>query len=156
MDQYQYFYHSPVGVLSLIASKTHILEISFASFAQENSSYIPPILLTCKEQLDLYFSGKLIHFDLPIEFKRGTPFQQTVWRALSDIPYGQTASYKDIAVKVGNPKAVRAVGGANNKNPIVIVIPCHRVIGNSGKLVGYGGGIDKKVWLLNHENKEYK
>ncbi|MBM7646834.1 methylated-DNA-[protein]-cysteine S-methyltransferase [Scopulibacillus daqui] len=103
-------------------------------------------------QLAEYFAGERKSFDLPLYLK-GTPFQIKVWQALQDIGYGETKTYKDIAEAIGNPKAVRAVGGANNKNPISIVIPCHRVIGSSGCLIGYGGGLDKKQILLEHEQR---
>jgi methylated-DNA-[protein]-cysteine S-methyltransferase len=100
--------------------------------------------------LDEYFAGRRWRFDLPLSLD-GTVFQRAVWAALRQIPYGQTASYGDIAARVGNPKAVRAVGGANNRNPVAIIVPCHRVIGHGGSLVGYGGGLDTKRWLLDHE-----
>lgn len=106
-------------------------------------------------QLDDYFSGVRQSFDLPISFE-GTAFQEEVWRALLRIPYGQTASYKDLAGMVGRPGAFRAVGGANNKNPISIIIPCHRVIGADGSLVGYGGGLDMKAYLLDLEGASYR
>lgn len=101
-------------------------------------------------QLSEYFDGSRIEFDLQLD-ARGTVFQRAVWEALTEIPYAQTRSYGDIANAVGNPKAPRAVGMANNRNPIAVIIPCHRVIGASGKLVGYGGGLDRKTWLLDHE-----
>ena len=97
-----------------------------------------------------YLIGKRKSFDLPLN-PRGTVFQQQVWKALCDIPYGETRSYKQIAEAIGNPKAVRAVGMANNRNPVLIVVPCHRVIGANGKLVGYGAGIEKKEFLLKLE-----
>lgn len=103
-------------------------------------------------QLEEYFNGKRKVFDFPLEMQ-GTEFQKKVWKALCDIPYGETRTYKEIAIAVGNPKACRAVGMANNKNPISIVVPCHRVIGSDGKLVGYGGGIDMKIALLDLEKK---
>ncbi len=104
------------------------------------------------EQLTEYFNGKRREFDLPY-FTNGTAFQERVWRALTQIPYGQTISYKQLAATVGNEKACRAVGGANNKNPISIIIPCHRVVGARGDLVGYGGGLDMKAVLLELERK---
>ncbi len=103
-------------------------------------------------QLLEYFEGKRKEFDFPYEM-RGTDFQKKVWQALCDIPYGETRSYKDIAIAIGNPKACRAIGLANNKNPISIAVPCHRVIGSNGKLVGYAGGLDMKESLLNMEKK---
>lgn len=103
------------------------------------------------DQLSEYFSGERRQFDVPITFLGGTPFQRKVWQALQDIPYGEVRTYKEIAQAIGIPKAVRAVGGANNKNPISILVPCHRVIGSNGALVGYGGGLDKKEYLLKLE-----
>ncbi|WP_287146592.1 methylated-DNA--[protein]-cysteine S-methyltransferase [Aeromonas sp.] len=99
------------------------------------------------EQFAAYFAGHLPRFDLPLAAK-GTPFQQSVWRALCDIPYGETVSYLEIAQSIGNHKAVRAVGAANGRNPLSIIVPCHRVIGRSGQLTGYAGGIPIKRWLL--------
>ena len=113
----------------------------------------PPILSEAFSQLDEYLIGDRTVFDLPLAPK-GTPFMEKVWAALSEIPYGQTATYKEIAAAVGNPNASRAVGMANNKNPISIFIPCHRVVGSGGKLVGYAGGIDLKQKLLTLENKK--
>ncbi len=104
------------------------------------------------DQLKSYFAGELKKFDLPL-CPEGTPFQKSVWKALLDIPYGKTASYKDIAVAVKNPKAVRAVGGANGRNPIPIVIPCHRVISSDGKMGGYSSGLDIKERLLKLERE---
>jgi methylated-DNA-[protein]-cysteine S-methyltransferase len=101
-------------------------------------------------QLDAYFAGELQDFNLPLA-PRGTPFQQTVWSALREIPFSETRSYGEIARKIGAPTACRAVGMANGCNPISIIIPCHRVIGADGSLTGYGGGIERKRWLLNHE-----
>ena len=103
------------------------------------------------QQLAAYFNGSLHDFDLPLA-PRGTSFQQRVWRALLDIPYGRTASYGEIASVIGAPGKARAVGAANGQNPIAIIIPCHRVIGSHGELVGYGGGLDRKRWLLELES----
>jgi methylated-DNA-[protein]-cysteine S-methyltransferase len=103
-------------------------------------------------QLDAYFAGTLRQFDLPLA-PDGTPFQRRVWRALVDIPYGETMSYAELARRIGRPAAVRAVGAANGQNPLAIVIPCHRVIGSDGRLVGYGGGLAAKSWLLALERR---
>jgi methylated-DNA-[protein]-cysteine S-methyltransferase len=105
---------------------------------------------TAGEQLDAYLAGALTQFTLPLA-PRGTPFQQRVWAALQDIPYGQTESYGALAVRIGSPGAARAVGLANGKNPIGIIIPCHRVVGSQGNLTGYGGGLDRKKQLLDLE-----
>ena len=103
-----------------------------------------------REQLDAYFAGELEAFDLPLALD-GTPFQQRVWAELAKIPFAETISYKEVALRLGDLKLIRAVGTANGRNPISIVIPCHRVIGADGTLVGYGGGLERKRWLLDHE-----
>ena len=103
-----------------------------------------------REQLDAYFAGELSEFDLPLA-PHGTPFQRRVWDELSRIPFGETTSYSELARRLGDPKLVRAVGLANGRNPLAIVIPCHRVIGAGGSLTGYGGGLDRKRWLLDLE-----
>jgi methylated-DNA-[protein]-cysteine S-methyltransferase len=105
-------------------------------------------------QLDEYFLGKRKNFDLPLSL-HGTTFQLAVWKQLETIPYGKTKTYKDIAIGVGNEKAVRAVGLTNGRNPIAIVVPCHRVIGSNGKMVGYASGVWRKEWLLAHERNNY-
>ena len=105
-----------------------------------------------RAQLEAYFAGALREFDLPLAAE-GTPFQQRVWRALCEIPYGETISYGELARRIGQPTASRAVGLANGQNPIAIVVPCHRVIGANGSLTGYGGGLERKRWLLAHEGK---
>ncbi len=106
--------------------------------------------ITAKTQLEEYFCGKRREFDIPLKLN-GTEFQKTVWNALLTVPYGKTASYKDIAAMIGKPKAARAVGGANNKNPIIIIVPCHRVVGANGSLTGYEYGTDIKKYLLDLE-----
>jgi len=148
-----YYYKSPIGNLKLVCSNDALVYLYFVDNCEDIPKELTSIELTCKEQLDKYFRGELKKFDIPFVFEVGTEFQQSVWKALSDIPFGETRSYKDIAESIDNPKAVRAVGGANNKNPISIVVPCHRVIGSSGKLVGYASGLENKEWLLTHEKK---
>ena len=113
---------------------------------------VAPIILKADKQLKEYFAGKRKDFDLTLKMN-GTEFQKSVWNALLTIPYGETKSYKDIAVQIGNEKACRAVGMANNRNPIAIIVPCHRVIGHNGTLVGYGGGLDIKQTLLDLEER---
>jgi methylated-DNA-[protein]-cysteine S-methyltransferase len=110
----------------------------------------PARLREARAQLAAYFAGKLLTFDLPLA-PRGTPFQQSVWQQLRQIPYGDTTSYIELARRLGNPSAMRAVGAANGANPIAVIVPCHRVIGHDGKLVGFGGGLPAKQWLLDHE-----
>lgn len=149
--KFSFTYDSPVGTLFLAEENGVLTDLRFRpiSNAQERET---PILKHAVLQLAEYFDGKRHEFDLPLD-PRGTPFQKTVWSALLTIPYGETRSYKDIACTVGNPKACRAVGMANNKNPISILIPCHRVVGTGGALTGYGGGLDAKRMLLELEKR---
>jgi methylated-DNA-[protein]-cysteine S-methyltransferase len=150
-------YESPIGVLEIMGTEDVICSIMFAEQDQivnPIQDETPLVLRQCAEQLDAYFNGKRYEFTFPIEFQ-GTEFQKTVWNALKGIPYAETGSYKDIAVSIGNEKAIRAVGSANGKNRLSIVIPCHRIIGSNGKLTGYAGGLWRKEWLLNHE-RTYK
>ena len=111
------------------------------------------IISKCKNQLEEYFNGERKNFELEIKFIKGTNFQKCVWSELCKINYGETLSYKQVAERIGKPNAYRAVGGANNKNPIAIIVPCHRVIGKNGAMVGYADGIDKKEFLLKLERK---
>ena len=149
---------SPVGQLKLIASDQGLAgvlwenddppyRIKIRSYIEDNTHLF---LLETERQLKAYFTGQLQAFDLKLDFV-GTPFQKQVWQALLTIPFGQTRTYKQIAQQIANPKAVRAVGAANRKNPISIIAPCHRVIGTSGHLVGFAGGLEVKAWLLNLE-----
>ncbi|HPZ15515.1 MAG TPA: methylated-DNA--[protein]-cysteine S-methyltransferase [Sphaerochaeta sp.] len=140
-------FHSPLGAMVITASDDHLLGLEFGVGERRDRL---PLLDYVKEQLDEYYRGARRAFSLPLKAV-GTPFQMKVWDALLTIPYGETRSYGEIAAQIGNPKACRAVGMANNRNPISIIIPCHRVIGSDGSLVGYGGGMEKKVWLLDFE-----
>lgn len=147
--------HSPIGAIGLEADDTSLLAVHFLPHqavvaANETDA---PILLEAIQQLQQYFDGSRQQFSLPLRFK-GTAFQQQVWQQLLRIPYGSTCSYGDIAKALGNPGAARAVGMANNQNPLPIVIPCHRVIGHNGKLVGFGGGIAIKQKLLQLEQQQ--
>jgi methylated-DNA-[protein]-cysteine S-methyltransferase len=147
---------SPIGDLTLTANDHAITRLDFGATAPATpDAPASPLLQEAARQLAAYFSGTLHDFDLPLE-PQGTPFQQKVWQALLDIPYGARATYSDIALAVGNPKGVRAVGMANNRNPLAIFIPCHRVVGKNGSLVGYGGGLPVKESLLalEKESKE--
>ncbi len=149
------FYPSPVGVLKIVATQSAVKEIRFTEEKGMVSMTEHALLKETVRQLEAYFNGSLRQFDLPLE-PEGTSFQQKVWAALLTVPYGTTASYLDIAKAIGNPKAVRAVGMANGRNPIPIVIPCHRIIGSDGRLVGYSAGIERKIWLLKHEGLSVK
>ena len=146
---YRYSYETVLGSVTFVEEDGALLAISthrtFEGIEQET-----PLIKDAYRQLSEYLKGERKGFDLPLLIK-GTTFQQQVWNALLEIPYGETRSYKQIAVAIGNPKAVRAVGMANNRNPLLIVVPCHRVIGANGKLVGYGAGIEKKEFLLRLE-----
>src|SRR5699024_5673425 len=133
-------------------NETGVLEIAVADVPFETTSHQNlPYLTEAVAQLKAYFEGDLQNFSLTLNPK-GTSFQQKVWKALGDIPYGTTISYLDLAKTLGDPKAVRAVAAANGKNPIMIVVPCHRVIGSDGSLTGYASGIWRKKWLLEHEH----
>lgn len=143
---------SPVGELEIHAANDAIVAVYFPSHrAPEAAERATPLLKKAKAQMEDYFRGKRKDFDLPLA-PEGTAFQKKVWKALQGIPYGETRSYAQIAAKVGKPKAARAVGGANNRNPIGLIVPCHRVIGASGDMVGYAGGLPMKKWLLSHES----
>jgi len=139
-----------IGLLKITVDDQFVKGVEFTAGVEERIPAGLPLLNETVAQIEAYFSGRLQNFDLPLA-PQGTDFQQRVWQALRQIPFGKTASYQDIARAVGNPKAVRAVGGANHHNPIAIIIPCHRVIGADGKLTGYGGGLWRKEWLLRHE-----
>lgn len=142
-------YYEHMGVIfKIVCDEEYLLQIK--SVEEKTSPSKNELTEKVKTQLDEYFRGKRREFELPLSFK-GTSFQKKVWEQLLKIPYGQTCSYLDIAKMIGNPKACRAVGGANNKNPIWIVIPCHRVIGANGALTGYGGGVELKKRLLEIE-----
>ena len=148
---------SPVGPLKLVTRDAALVAVLWvpdrpgrvpsAAMAQAGAG---PVLDETERQLRAYFSGALRRFNLPLAFD-GTPFQRRVWQALVEIPFGQTRSYRQLAGQLGNPKAVRAVGAANGRKPISIIVPCHRVVGSRGELTGFAGGIEAKAWLLGHE-----
>jgi len=155
---------SPVGELKLIASDKGLAAILWGNDDPKRVRLNPlienkkhPVLLETERQLNDYFSGKLKKFSVKLDFA-GTEFQKKVWKALLTIPFGETRSYGQIAKQIGSPKAVRAVGAANGKNPISIITPCHRVIGSNGKLTGFAGGLETKAHLLGIESqsKEWK
>ncbi len=148
-----YYYDTSIGGIGLVENGKAIVYLSFGDIEIKDITIKETKLLNrAYIELEEYLKGIRKVFDLPLE-PHGTEFQQKVWKALLEIPYGETRSYKDIAEKIGNSKASRAVGLANNRNPISIFIPCHRVIGANGKLVGYGGGLDIKERLLTLEAK---
>ncbi|GHA04935.1 methylated-DNA--[protein]-cysteine S-methyltransferase [Oceanisphaera arctica] len=141
---------SPLGLISISTSTDAITELRFGDDVDQAVAPVTLLQQSACRQLTEYFEGRRRVFELPLA-PRGTPFQQGVWQALQTIPHGERRSYKDIAGLIGNPKAMRAVGLANGRNPISIIIPCHRVIGASGKLVGYASGLERKSWLLQLE-----
>ena len=145
-----FYYKSPIGTLEIRGNQKGIASVLFVRSMIEEATDIPSELQDCVMQLDAYFSGERKIFDLKLNPK-GTPFQQKVWHELLTIPYAQTRTYLEQTKALGDVKAIRAVASANGKNPISIIIPCHRVIGSNGSLTGYAGGIMKKKWLLEHE-----
>lgn len=144
------YYISPFGALKLAASDEALLAIDFIEEGKYASGSDHPVLKEVILQLDEYFNGKRESFQLKLE-PHGTDFQKRVWNELLKIPFGRTITYLELARRLGDEKVIRAAGTANGKNPIPIIIPCHRVIGSNGKLVGYAGGLHIKEWLLRHE-----
>ncbi|GEM80821.1 methylated-DNA--[protein]-cysteine S-methyltransferase [Vibrio superstes] len=149
-------YDSPIGKMIIISNGEAIIEIDHVNTELEITENPDELCLKASHQLDEYFAGDRRSFDLPLQSKQGTEFQRKAWTALTTIPYGETISYGEQAKRMDNPKAVRAVGGANGKNPFSIVVPCHRVIGANGTLTGYTGGMNRKEWLLNFESSVLK
>lgn len=145
-------WQSPIGTLTVYEHNNCIIAIDFGNPDCMKTSD-SPLLREAQRQITDYMEGKLQKFDLPYDLSCGTVFQRKVWQTLSEIPYGETATYSDIAERIGNPLAVRAVGMANHCNPLPIIIPCHRVIGKNGMLTGYAGGLTIKNFLLELERK---
>jgi methylated-DNA-[protein]-cysteine S-methyltransferase len=152
-------YPSPVGRLTLVASESNLLAVLWEDDDPARVKLAPfhivdqhPILDQVRSQLDEYFAGERTEFDLPLQ-PIGTPFQQQVWQALIEIPFGQTRSYSELANALSQPNAARAVGNANRVNPISIIVPCHRVVGKTGALTGFAGGLAAKAFLLNWEKE---
>ena len=141
---------SPLGIATITGDENGIAEISVSDEGAVSAN-VPAILQKAVSQLNDYFEGKRTDFTFKLSPK-GTEFQQKVWKELLEIPFGKTCSYMDLSKKLGDVKAIRAVASANGKNPLWIVVPCHRVIGTDGSLTGYAGGLWRKKWLLEHEN----
>ncbi|GGS26569.1 MULTISPECIES: methylated-DNA--[protein]-cysteine S-methyltransferase [Actinokineospora] len=148
---------SPVGPLTLVATDGTLSGLYMtdqrhrpadSTFGGRDDTILPEV----KAQLDAYFAGELTDFDVPLNL-HGTPFQQEVWRALCEIPYGETITYGELALRVSRPTASRAVGAANGRNPVSVIVPCHRVVGSTGDLTGYGGGVERKRFLLDFETR---
>ncbi len=161
--QYQQSITTPLGELEVLANEAGITHVQFvqpndaelpANSSIQPSAHGNAITALACQQLTEYFAGQRHDFSLPL-VPSGTAYQQRVWAALLTIPYGTTCSYIDIAMQIDQPTGSRSVGMANSKNPLGIVIPCHRVIGKNGTLTGYAGGLDKKSWLLNHESSDF-
>ncbi|MBS1575791.1 MAG: methylated-DNA--[protein]-cysteine S-methyltransferase [Bacteroidetes bacterium] len=154
-DSVSTYYHSPVGILKISATEEFVTEVSFFDKIEKTETrkkHFPPLLIQCIEQLIQYFNGERRQFELMIN-QEGTAFQQDVWNELMAIPFGKTISYLELARRIGDIKATRAVANANGRNNVAIIVPCHRVIGANKELVGYGGGLWRKKWLLDHELK---
>jgi methylated-DNA-[protein]-cysteine S-methyltransferase len=143
------YYRSPIGILEIVGTQNGVSSVSFVDVAEEIGG-IPPELEDSVSQLDDYFGGRRKEFSLKLDLQ-GTAFQNQVWCELQRVPFGKTVSYLDVAMAVGTRESTRAVGRANGQNPVVIIVPCHRVIGSDGSLTGYGGGLWRKRWLLDFE-----
>lgn len=147
---------SPIGTITLVADDDALVEVRFpneatrATAVEDSPADDHPVLRRAAEQLREYFAGKRVEFDVPLA-PNGTAFQLAAWQALRTIPYGETVSYGEQARRLGDARKARAVGAANGRNPLPIVVPCHRVVGANGHLTGFGGGIACKAWLLDHE-----
>lgn len=156
-DAFITYYQSPVGLLQIAGTSHFISEVKFIDdqekiTASTDNRELPPMAIQAVEQLIEYFQGQRRFFELPIS-QEGTPFQQKVWTELMNIPFGKTISYLELSHRLGDPKVIRAAAAANGRNNVAIIVPCHRVIGANSQLVGYGGGLPRKKWLLQHENK---
>lgn len=151
MEEVTRIVSSPVGAVELVASVAGLARVSFVDGGISRENLMSNVHLDAAErQLGEYFAGKRRTFDLVLA-PRGTPFQMAAWQVLRTIPFGSTMTYGEQAAAMGNPRAVRAVGGANGRNPLAIVVPCHRVIGANGQLTGYASGVERKRWLLDFE-----
>lgn len=156
-DAFTTYYQSPVGLLRISGTDQYVSEVHFMNEEEKAASPtatspLPPMAIQATEQLIQYFHGNRRVFELPL-YQKGTGFQEKVWNELMNIPFGKTISYQELSRRLGDPKTIRAAGTANGKNHIAIIVPCHRVIGAKGDLVGFGGGLARKKWLLTHENK---
>jgi methylated-DNA-[protein]-cysteine S-methyltransferase len=154
MLPYCTYYQSPVGILKISGTENYIAEVLFIDNDDDVQATTNdhPLLHQCTEQLIEYFAGQRLVFDIPVH-QEGTTFQSKVWNELLNIQFGKTVSYMDLAKRLGDPKCIRAAASSNGKNHLAIVVPCHRVIGSNQTLVGYAGGLWRKKWLLDHENK---
>ncbi len=148
---FRVYYRSPIGLMEIQATQSHVHSVRFIEDMEELKQQVSNDMTTqCVVQLDEYFNGKRKDFSVPTQ-QEGTDFMQEVWDDVKDIPYGKTATYADLAKLAGDEKLTRAVGSANGKNQLAILVPCHRVVGSNGKLTGYAWGLSRKQWLLDHE-----
>lgn len=148
-------YPSPLGIIEVSGTNEYVQSVLFTDrkeIIHEKQVETPAVLMECYQQLDEYFQGERLEFTVPYKLE-GTAFQERVWKSLTSVSFGKTASYKEIAHMAGNEKAVRAVGSTNGRNPICLLVPCHRIIGANGKMVGYAHGVWRKEWLLAHEKE---
>ncbi len=154
LEKFVTYYKSPIGIIKIAATEHYITEVRFVDDEQDVTFSHTSIQLLhhCVEEMIEYFNGKRRTFDLPV-YQQGSTFQERVWSELLSINFGRTISYMDLAKKLGDPKCIRAAATSNGKNQLCVIVPCHRVIGSGAKLVGYSGGLWRKRWLLNHENK---
>jgi len=152
MANYFLTMETPIGLMKLCSDEAHLKSVFFDTETSDTSSPLPEILIQTRKQLEEYFNGTRKEFDLSLD-PDGTEFQRQVWKELEKVPYGVTRSYIEIARNLGSERASRAVGMANGRNPVSIIIPCHRIIGKNGKLTGYAGGMERKKWLLIHEQR---
>jgi methylated-DNA-[protein]-cysteine S-methyltransferase len=152
MPYYTKIIDSPLGLLKLISDEQNLKSIVFDAQMEDSALFLPDVLSLVQTQLEEYFSGIRQRFELPLD-PQGTDFQLRVWSLLKQVEYGSQKSYLTIARELGSQNSSRAVGMANGRNPIPIIIPCHRIVGLNGKLTGYSGGLDRKKWLLLHEQK---
>jgi len=150
MKMYTTYYKSPLGPVKIVGNQDSIVFLDFVEEERPGDADLPFCLKAGVKQIDEYFKGNRSKFLLNLD-PAGTKFQRSVWRQLEKIPFGELVTYAEIAATIGKPKACRAVGSANGRNPIAIIIPCHRVIGSDGRLTGYGGGLWRKGWLIKHE-----
>ncbi len=152
--EYVTYFNSPIGEIEIKSDEKFITSLDFVFKSNEKlPEKLNPVLKQCKKELDLYFQGKLKTFTVRVK-PEGTEFQKSVWKAIKTVKYGKTMTYREIAKKTGSPDSVRAAGTACGKNPVAIIIPCHRIIGSNGKLTGYSGGIWRKEFLLKLEKNE--
>ena len=153
MPSYSAYIHSPVGPIEIWGDDDFVSKVNFADEIKADTEHLPKVIRDCRQQLEEYFAGMRTEFSLLLS-QSGTDFQRQVWTELCNIPYGKTISYLQLAQKIGDVKSIRAVGTANGRNNLAIIVPCHRVIGSNGTLVGYAGGLEKKKWLLDFESRD--